>query len=547
MNGRRNFLMAPLVLVLAVLTGGWLVEQGVQEERNTRGRDRVVDQVMSLVRNAYVDPVNEADLYSSAIEGIMSELGDPNSSFLEASEYEDVSIRTEGEYGGVGLEIVDRDGYVTVMNPIPGGPGLRAGIRTGDRIVSVEGTSIIEAGSDAAADMLRGRPGTEVALEIERSGVETRIPFTIERALIEVKSVPFFTMLDEGIGYVPLQIFSEVSPREVRQAVDSLQIRGLRGLILDLRGNPGGVLDSGVGVTDLFLDRGAAIVETRGRAPGQDETYAATAREAFKDLPLVVLIDERSASASEIVAGALQDHDRALLLGRRSWGKGSVQSLYTLSSGDVLKLTTARWFTPVGRSIDKAADERVGVFENAALSLTGALIPRPPVEEERPTYTSDGGRTLEGGGGITPDLTVYADTLNPAEQEAVRSLYREAGTLNRVMFDHVVQYVADHPELDPEFPIGQAELDALRASLSSGEVEIDPANIRDASRYLMYQLESEIALQGLGVEGQFRRLMRHDEVLNKAAELLRTHQSQQKLLEVAASEEAGAQSRMGAP
>ena len=551
MNARKNWLMAPLVLILAVLSGGWLVEQGVEEERNTRGRTRVIDQVMNLVKRAYVEPVDESQLYSAAIEGILEELGDPNSAYLEASDFEDVSIRTEGEYGGVGLEIVDRDGYVTVMNPIPGGPGIRAGVRTGDRIVEVEGQTMVGAGSDAAADVLRGTPGTSVSLKIQRPGVETPIPFTIERALIEVKSVPFVTMLDGGIGYVPLQIFSETSPREVRDAVEALQVEGLRGLILDLRGNPGGVLDAGVGVSDLFLDRDQAIVETRGRAPGQNETYSASTREAFRDLPVVVLVDERSASASEIVAGALQDHDRALLVGRRTWGKGSVQSLYTLSSGDVLKLTTARWYTPVGRSISKDVEERASIFEEAALSLSGALIPRP-VAEERPRFESAGGRSLVGGGGITPDLTVYPDTLAIAEQDAVRELYRQAGALNRVLFDHVVRYVAAAGDLTLDFPVGDAVLQGLADSLAEEDILVDPETYSAARRYLQYRLESEIALQELGEEAQFLRLMPHDREVLRAAALLREHTSQEQLLRVAAELDAegaraGARAGMDTP
>ncbi len=544
MKGLRSLVVAPLVVILAVLTGGWLVEQGVETERSARSSDRVLDQVMSLVRRAYVEPVDDADLYSSAIEGVLRELGDPNSAYLEASEYEDVSIRTEGEYGGVGLEIVDRDGYVTVMNAIPGGPSLRAGIRTGDRIVEVEGEDMVGAGSSAAADALRGKPGSSVSLKVRRPGVESPIAFEIERALIEVKSVPFVTMLDEGVGYVPLQIFSETSPREVRDAVDSLQVRGLRGLILDLRGNLGGVLESGVGVADLFLERGMDIVETRGRAQGQSETYSGSSREAFRELPLVVLVDERSASAAEIVAGALQDHDRALLVGRRTWGKGSVQSLFTLQGGDVLKLTTARWYTPVGRSIDKPADQRAEVFEDATLGLGGSLVPRPS-DEERPTFTSTGGRTLFGGGGISPDIVVYPDTLALAEQTGVRKLYQDAGVLNQALFDYVVHEVSERTELSADFELTDADLAAFRAELEGRDVTVDAEAFAASARYLRYQLTSELALQGLGEEGRFLRLMTHDRVLQRAADLLRTHHSQATLLEVAAAAAEASQAGVG--
>lgn len=522
---RMSSLRPGLVLLLSVMTGGWLIQRGVEDGVQARTGSRVFDQVVSLVRSAYVDPVEDDALYESAIQGMIGELGDPNSAFLEAPDADNLSIRTEGEYGGVGLEIVDRDGYVTVLSPIPGGPGGRAGIRAGDKIVEVDGEDMVEKGSDAAVDKLRGQPGTAVSMTVARPGVETPIPFTLDRAVIQVLSVPFVTEVAPGIGYIPIQLFASTTSEEVREAIRELGGADLNGLILDLRGNPGGVLDGGIDIADLFLDPGADIVETRGRAAGQTQTYSASQTQSFPDLPLAVLVNERSASASEIVAGALQDHDRGLLLGARSWGKGSVQSIYRLSGGNVLKLTTARWFTPSGRSIQKPRDEQMALFDEGVLTIAGRLVSRPDTSGGRPYFKSTAGRELIGGGGITPDRVMVPDTLSTSEQTAVRSLYREAGALSTGLFDFVVQYVQDD-EVPVDFTVGPALLNSLYTYLTTErDLEVDRAAFDGAERYLRYQLESEIALQIFGDEGQFERLRKYDAVLDASIEALTTAES----------------------
>ncbi|MGY8777633.1 MAG: S41 family peptidase, partial [Longimicrobiales bacterium] len=316
--------------------------------------------------------------------------GDPHSSFLPASDYENLRIRAEGEYGGVGLEVIDRGGYVTVVSPIPGGPGGRMGIRGGDQFFEIEGVRADTMVTDEAVELLRGRPGETVTIQMLRPGVEEPIEFTITREVIRLKAVPFAQMLDDGVGYVPLLTFRETSATEVRAAVDSLLQEGMTGLVLDLRGNPGGLLDQGIAVTDLFLAPGQSVVETRGRAEDQNETFSSSTPDRFPGLPVVTLIDGSSASASEIVAGALQDYDRAVLIGETSFGKGSVQSLFRLTGGDVLRLTTAKWFTPIGRSIHLEPEDRGETEASHVLSISGQLV-QPSSIEGRPTFESESG------------------------------------------------------------------------------------------------------------------------------------------------------------
>jgi C-terminal peptidase prc len=346
--------LAPgMVLLLSLLAGGWFLQRGVAQEQNVYVQARLLQEVMDHVAERFVDPVDRDRMIQSAIDGILRQLDDPNTSLLAPVAFENFRIQTEGDYGGVGLEIVERDGYVTVVGPIPGTPGARAGIRAGDRIVEVDGRDIRGWSSQEAVQVLRGRPGDPVLVTIERPMVEGTIEFTLERARIQLRSVPFAMMLDGNVGYIPLGVFNEGAVREVRAAADSLVAAGAESLVLDLRGNPGGILEQGIGVADLFLPARLPVAETRGQAREQNQRLNSSTGDRYDGIPLAILVDRGSASASEIVAGALQDHDRALVVGGVTFGKGSVQTLFSLTGGSVLKLTTARWYTPAGRSIER--------------------------------------------------------------------------------------------------------------------------------------------------------------------------------------------------
>ena len=544
MNLRRSILAPAAILLLAVLTGGWFLQRGVSQERNVYVQARLLQEVVDHVENRYVDPVEENELYRSAIDGLLESLDDPNTSFLEASDYENLRIRTEGEYGGVGLEVTQRNGWVTVVTALPESPATRAGVRAGDRIVRVEERSTEGWSVSRVVDVLRGEEGTDVELRVKRPGVEGTIPFTVTRERIQLHSVPFATRLEGDIGYVPLQLMSETSSQEVREGVDSLRGEGLRGLIFDLRGNPGGLLDQGVGVSDLFLSAEQVVVETRGRAPGQDQVFRADDPAAYDDLSVVVLVNGHSASASEIVAGALQDHDRALLIGTPSFGKGSVQTLYRLTGGNVLKLTTARWYTPAGRSIEKtrgdsasaAAHPEAALDEEdvGILTLQGDVVERPDTAG-RPTFRTDAGRTVYGGGGITPDLLILPDTLTDAEEAAVRQLFEAGGAFWTAIFNHAVAYLQEDPDLSPGFRLSDAEMDAFYQRLSGLDVEVERDRFDEAIRFVRYQLEREIANQKWGRLGEFRHTLSHDRQIQRALELLRDSEGQRQLFTAAGS------------
>jgi carboxyl-terminal processing protease len=521
-----------LVLLAAVLTGGWFLQQGVTQEKNVYYQVRLFEEVMGHVLSSYVDPVDRDQLYQSAIQGVLEELGDPNTSFMPASTVDDFRIRMEGEYGGVGLEVIPRDGWVTVVTPLPGTPGTRAGVRAGDQIVEVEGESTAEWDPDDVVDSLRGQPGTAVSVAVRRPGVEVPIPFTITREVIRLKSVPFATELQNGVGYVPLQTVSETSFQEVRRAVDSLKADGVEDLILDLRGNTGGALDQGIAITDFFLDPNLMVVETRGRASGQSQTFQASQVQHYPGMRVVVLVDERSASASEIIAGALQDHDRALVVGAPSFGKGSVQTLYPLPGGNILRLTTARWYTPLGRSIHKDREHQIRAMEHSALTLSGVLASLPDTTP-KPVYQTSNDRHVFGGGGIVPDVLVMADTLTLREREGILELDRNAGQFVTTVFNFAVDYLQEHPDLDMDFQLTAGDLDAFREDLAANGMEFGSRAFQATERFIRYQLESEIALRAWGDKGQFLRMAPTDRALQRALDLLEASQSTEDLLELA--------------
>lgn len=525
---KRSIAAPILVALFSVAAGGWLLQQGVDRAENLYVRVRVLQEVVDRVETSFVDEVDAGDLYDSAIDGLIRDLGDPHSSFMPASQFEDLRIRTEGEYGGVGLEVVQRDGYVTVVSPIPGGPGGRMGIRAGDRFYEIEGVRADTMVTDQAVELLRGPAGTEVSVKMLRPGVEEPIPFRITREVIRLKAVPFAMMVDAEIGYVPLLTFRETSEEELRAAVDSLRGEGMTRLVLDLRGNPGGLLDQGIAVSDLFLSEGQAIVETRGRASDQNDLFRATGPDRYPDLPIVALVDGSSASASEIVAGALQDHDRAVLVGETTFGKGSVQSLYRLTGGDVLRLTTARWYTPLGRSIHAEPAER-DFSDEHTLSISGQLV-EPTEIEGRPTFETDAGRTVYGGGGITPDLFVLPEALGLDEARGVQGLFRSAGGFSLAVFAFAVDYVADHPDLEPGFSLGAGDLEAFFAELPEHDAIVERDDFVAAERFVRYHLEREIADQAWGEIGPFQQLLRHDRQLSRAIEVLSAAETPSELL-----------------
>ncbi len=348
-QAKKAVLITGLLLVLTLSLGGTSASKST-DTGATYENLKLFTEVLSIVQSQYVDEVPPKDLIYSAIRGTLRGL-DPHSSFLDPDMYREMQVETSGTFGGLGIEITLKDDVLTVVSPIDGTPAHRAGLHSGDRIVKIEGISTKDMSLPDAVKRMRGKPGTKVTISIMREGWTEPKEFTITREQIHVQSVRS-QELEPGIGYIRLRQFQEQTPADLDGALETFARNGkLQGLVLDLRNDPGGLLTAAVEVTEKFLDDGKLVVYTEGRVRNQSMRFTAHAKRPYLDFPIVVLVNQGSASASEIVAGALQDWGRGIVLGTQTFGKGSVQTIIPLSDGSGLRLTTAKYFTPKGRSI----------------------------------------------------------------------------------------------------------------------------------------------------------------------------------------------------
>ncbi len=379
---RRTLLAALLGCLLGVTLAAatlWLSRREPRIPELSPQDARLLAEVIDRIQDEYVDRTDNHELLSNAIRGMVGRL-DPHSAFMDAKEFEDLRIATEGNYSGIGVEVTLESGVIVVIAPIDNSPAARAGIRAGDTILAIDGHTIQNEDLAEAIASIRGEPGTVVSLRIGRESLTQPLELAVERAVVSVQSVRF-ELLEPGYGYLRISQFSETTGPDIGVALRELQqLAGgqLRGLVLDLRNNPGGVLDAAVEVSDAFLERGL-IVSAEGRSRESQFRMEAAAGDLTRGAPIAVLVNEGSASAAEIVAGALRDNGRARLLGQRTFGKGSVQTVMPLEDGQALKLTTARYFTPSGVSIHERGlepDLVLPVQHSTALAGDGPLLER---------------------------------------------------------------------------------------------------------------------------------------------------------------------------
>jgi len=359
MKNKERLLWIGLVLILLIVTtasglNSWTL---FGDAEKTYENLRIFNEVFNLLRTEYYDEskVTPDALSLGAINGMIQSLDDPHTSYLPKDVYNELQTDTKGEFGGLGIVIGVRDGWITVISPIDDTPAARAGIKAGDRIIEVDGKSTEGFTTMDAVRVLRGRVGTSVTIKVKRPGVEEPLEFTIVRGLIKLQTVKS-TMIDDHIGYIRISQFSENTPEALKKQYMDLYNKGMDSVIIDLRNNPGGLLSSVVQIADLFLDNGT-IVSTKGRNPSQDQVFTAHKELLLPELPMIVLVNEGSASASEIFAGAMKDNKRAIIVGEKTFGKGSVQTVRELPNGAGIRITTALYFTPSGKTIDKIGIE----------------------------------------------------------------------------------------------------------------------------------------------------------------------------------------------
>jgi carboxyl-terminal processing protease len=533
MKLQRTIVAPALVAGVALVSGGWLLQQGARGD-SVFQRAQLFEEVVRYVQTRYVDPQPASELYQKAIKGMLRELGDPHTTFMSAEEYAQLHLATSGEYGGVGIQIAPRDNYITAVGVLPNTPAERAGVRVGDRMIEIDGQDAKGWSDERAVKVLRGPKGSPVTIKVLRVGVDEPVTFRIVRDEIRVKSVPYAYMASPGVGYVNLTVFAETSTDEIQAAITRLKGEGMKSLVLDLRNNPGGLLNQGVSVSDLFLKSGQAIVETRARDPRESETFRARDDASYPELPVIVLVDEYSASAAEIVAGALQDHDRALVVGSPTYGKGSVQSLFPLSGGNFLKMTTAKWYTPVGRSIQKEHEEDedgLAAEDTAEVSRSGAPMLQDTVK--RQPFRTDGGRTVFGGGGIVPDLELKQDSATAVERDFFRALAKDLGKWESELLRYAVEYGRNTPRLTPDFQVTPAMRNALFDRVSRAGIGVTRAQYDAAQRYVDLRLVNGIARARFGESVAAQRNDATDRVLQEALRLARTSPTQAALFRAA--------------
>ena len=373
----RSLAQCGLLLSLLSPTHLW-ADDAAEDARLPIEELQLFAQVFEQIRSAYVEEIDDKTLIENAITGLLGEL-DPHSAFLKKESYKDLQENTSGEFGGIGIEVGMEGGFIKVISPIDDTPASRAGIEAGDLIVKLDSHAVQGMSLEESLEIMRGDKGTPLTLTIARDNVDSPLIITVIRDIIKTTSVRH-KILEEGFGYIRIAQFQANTGKEFRQSIEALlkEKNPLKGLVLDLRNNPGGLLPASVEVADAMLD-GGLVVYTEGRAPSSNTRFSAQAGELLKDTPLVILINGGTASASEIVAGAIQDHHRGVIMGTGSFGKGSVQNILPLSDGRAIKLTTARYFTPAGRSIQAEGIQPDIWVERA--ELKSSTSQRPSIKE----------------------------------------------------------------------------------------------------------------------------------------------------------------------
>src|ERR1043166_2555361 len=511
----RKFALLGALVVIPLIGGGFLLQSKSSQEGPV-----LLEQVLQLVSGRYVDTLTDSKLFEKAAHGLVRELNDPYSELLAPKDVKQFNTRTGGRYGGIGMLIEDHEGSITINKVYRNTPAEAAGVHEGDRILQVDTLSTRGWSLSQVSDYLTGTPAPNVAVRFGRPGIGSPIDLKFTRALIHIPAVPFTLVFDNKVGYLPLEVFNENAAEEVAAGIKTLTAQGVKGIVLDLRENPGGILDQSLDISKMFLKQGQRILSVRGRADTSD--YNSDRAPTVPNLPLVVLTDPYTASASEIVAGALQDHDRAVILGETSFGKGLVQSVYSLDGGYALKLTTAKWYTPSGRSIQrerKIVDGRI-VDDGPDTNET------ENTKRNRPAFKSDGGRIVYGGGGIAPDLIVDNDTLTTAEQQLVKAIAPKNQDFYVTLYDFGLEL---SKQVQPGFTVQPAWREEFYNRLQKKGLVLDKQLYASGQRYIDRTLGDRISRFAQGDSSAKRRDTAFDRPLLQAISLLGKAQSQQDL------------------
>jgi len=508
---RRTWKITAIVLFsLALLLGGMLGDRLLALTNEARDSLRLYTELVNVAHERYGAEVTYRDLVYSSINGMLRAL-DPHTSFLSPEAYDGMREKQQSSFYGLGILVGMRNGQLTVISPLEGTPASRLGIQAGDVISTIEGDPTDQMALDEAVQKLKGPKGTQVNITIVRRGLDEPLQMAVTRAEIPQTTVRQTYMLTPTTGYILLTEFSRGTGREMADAIEKLRGQGMKQLLVDVRNNGGGLLDQAIEVADQFLPEGATIVETRGRTRDSYQSWSASGKRPPLDVPVVILVNEGTASAAEILSGAIQDHDRGLLVGQPSWGKGLVQTVYNLSYGAGLALTTAKYYTPSGRLIQRDYTSYYDYYTHAdagSPELNGKQVPDSEI------FRTDLGRKVYGGGGITPDVLIKEEELSPFEQfllarNAYLNFAVDYGSRNKGKIKSA------------EWTPGPEVLDELRAWLVKEKIATDKETEEaftqeDVRKYSLLQIRAEVLNIPFGQEARHRVLTEGDMQIQSA-------------------------------
>jgi carboxyl-terminal processing protease len=510
-SSTRGIAILAVVLASSAILGGYFgsaVDATAAQPDELQESVQKFADVLAVVQRNYADPVNvDQTIYDGAIPGMLQTL-DPHSEFFDPKDYAAFLEQEQGRYYGVGMVIEQgANGQTMVQVPFVNSPAYKAGIRPGDVILKVDGKICAGLNTSEVANLLRGAKGTPVTISLGREGWPKPIDVTVVRAEIPRPAVEFATTIRPGIGYIRVSTFNDTTTdRDFAAALDQLDASKLSGLIVDLRDNGGGLVDQSVGMADMFLDKGDLIVSHRGRSSPERRYYAIRGNEGLK-VPLVVLINGGTASASEIFAGAMQDHDRALIVGQTSFGKGLVGTQFPLSYNTALMLITARYYTPSGRSIQRS-------YKNETLYDYHYDPQKPQTQVAKLTDT---GRTVYGGDGIAPDVTAA-----PAKPDDFEQLMERRGVLYPATLppqgigDFVRFYLGENHDVSQDFTVDSAVIAQLRKFLDQQHIEVTDQQIQQNLAYLQWEIKREVFTSVFGLDAGYKIALENDPQLDKA-------------------------------
>jgi len=520
-------------IIFSVTIVGWLLIGAIllntdivsakddTKEVNIYKKLRLFNEVLFKLQENYVEDVDVEKLLDAAIKGMLDET-DPHTNFFEPDDFTKFNSSTKGEFGGLGISIDKKGKYITVVSPIEGTPAYRLGIMAGDRIVKVDGESVVDVDTNEAINKMRGDVGTHVIITVQRPGLDKELDYEIIREIIKIKSIPYAFVLENGVGYLRIRQFNSNTTRELREKMDMLEDEGIRGLLIDLRFNPGGLLGQAVDTVNEFIGKDKRVVFTKGRIPATNQEYFTRYNRMRSGYPVVVLINEASASAAEIFSGSLQDWDKGLVVGKTSFGKGSVQRLFPLSDGNGVKITTAKYYINSGRCIHKDINDRILKGED----VSEAEIEEADEKHFEDSYYTEKGRLVYGGGGINPDIEIKQSRLSHLGVELRRK---------NTIFNFSVDYMLKHSdEVTEDFVADDELIEELLAVAVNDSIEYEQVELDSTYSWLKNSLTSNIVGRKFGDDASYKIGIKEDSQLQEALKLFDEYSTLQEMFEYSA-------------